>query len=179
MDSLMDSLSNSVLATADEHAQAKRLALMRSEASRILLDNSWRYARIHAEGVARLMLDPGATEFLKIYGLYPESGGLLGEIVDQGLVTAISQLRTRRRASPSKSPKDQERVDYPFHGCAIPPGDHRGTNCAESISTADNAGDQSIHWSGCRQSAGSSSSKACTARKCSLSARVIEVKGGF
>ena len=51
------------------------------------------YARIHLKGIVRLLADPGATAYLKIFKLYPETGGnLLSLLVDQGAFTAMKDL---------------------------------------------------------------------------------------
>src|SRR5262249_27681859 len=50
------------------------------------------YDRIHFEGVARIMLDPGAFEFIKLFELYSKRGRLLGKVVDVGLPQTIGLL---------------------------------------------------------------------------------------
>jgi hypothetical protein len=66
---------------------------MRREAMRVLLRHPFLYAEIHLKGVLRMMLDPGGVEYLKLFKLYPQSGGLLGRIVDQGLTRTLMSLR--------------------------------------------------------------------------------------
>jgi len=70
-------------------ALAKRLRYMNREGEKIVLSAPLTYALIHCEGVGRMMFDPGATDFLKFFGLYPKAGGLLGKLVDVGLVGTV------------------------------------------------------------------------------------------
>jgi hypothetical protein len=65
---------------------------MGREATRILLSNPFTYARIHFEGNFRTIFDPGATNFLKFFDLYPKEGGLMGMLVDQGVVKTMEAL---------------------------------------------------------------------------------------
>jgi 4-amino-4-deoxy-L-arabinose transferase-like glycosyltransferase len=71
---------------------AQRLKYMNGEARRILFGSPLTYARIHLEGVARTMLDPGAVDYLKFFNLYPKRGGLLGKVVDVGFLHVIGLL---------------------------------------------------------------------------------------
>ncbi len=51
------------------------------------------YTKIHLAGIVRLLADPGATAYLKIFKLYPEHGGnFLSTLVDQGTVKAMIAL---------------------------------------------------------------------------------------
>jgi 4-amino-4-deoxy-L-arabinose transferase-like glycosyltransferase len=50
------------------------------------------YTRMHIAGIARVLLDPGAVEYLRVLGQYPETGGLLGVAHDRGLATALGKL---------------------------------------------------------------------------------------
>jgi 4-amino-4-deoxy-L-arabinose transferase-like glycosyltransferase len=70
----------------------QRLEYMNSEARRILLSSPLTYARIHAEGVARIILGPGASDFLKLFGLDPKGGNPLQKAVDIGLGRAVRLL---------------------------------------------------------------------------------------
>ncbi len=65
---------------------------MSCEAEHILLGSPLTYARIHFEGILRAVFDPGSTEFLKFFHLYPRQGGLLGVLVDEGLVKTTRTL---------------------------------------------------------------------------------------
>jgi Dolichyl-phosphate-mannose-protein mannosyltransferase len=71
---------------------AQRFRYMNSEAEHILLRNPLTYARIHLQGIARIILDPDAIEFLKFFDLYPKQGGLLGKAVDIGILRTIGLL---------------------------------------------------------------------------------------
>lgn len=71
---------------------AQRFEYMNSEARHILLGSPLTYARIHAEGVARIMIDPGAIVFLKFFDLYPKKGGLLGRVEDIGILQTMGFL---------------------------------------------------------------------------------------
>jgi hypothetical protein len=73
-------------------SQAQRLDYMNREARHILLASPLIYARVHLEGIVRAMFDPGATTFLKFFKLYPEHGGLLGKLVDRGILKTMSSL---------------------------------------------------------------------------------------
>jgi hypothetical protein len=46
--------------------------------------------------MARTLLDPGAVEYMKLFGAYPTSGGLLGVAVDRGVIGAAAVLYERR-----------------------------------------------------------------------------------
>lgn len=72
--------------------QSKRYQYMRKEGIRILRNDPFLYSKIHLKGIIRTLLDPGAIEYLKLYKLYPESGGLLGIIVDKGLAKTVITL---------------------------------------------------------------------------------------
>ena len=71
---------------------AQRLNFMNREADSILLSNPFTYARIHFEGSLRFIFDPGSTDFLKFFDLYPKQGGLLGVLVDQGVGKTMETL---------------------------------------------------------------------------------------
>lgn len=71
---------------------AQRLDFMSREADGILLSNLSTYTKIHFEGILRVVFDPGSTDFLKLFNLYPKQGGLLGMLVDQGVVRTMEVL---------------------------------------------------------------------------------------
>jgi 4-amino-4-deoxy-L-arabinose transferase-like glycosyltransferase len=50
------------------------------------------YLPIHAKGMAIVTLEPGASQILKLFRLYPESGGLLTRVQDEGFVRATLWL---------------------------------------------------------------------------------------
>lgn len=63
-----------------------------SQARKIIVPHLPSYAFIYLQGCATMLLDPGATELLKILRLYPEHGGLLVRTVDQGYARAVIWL---------------------------------------------------------------------------------------
>jgi hypothetical protein len=73
-------------------SQGKIARFERTEAERVIAHHLPTYSLIHARGCAIVLLDPGVTEMLKVVRLYPESGGLLSSITDEGLFRAILQL---------------------------------------------------------------------------------------
>jgi hypothetical protein len=76
---------------------AQRLQYMGRESREIMLGSPLTYTRIHLEGIARVMFDPGAIDFLKLFDLYPKLGGLLGKAVDIGLPRTIGLLFEKHR----------------------------------------------------------------------------------
>ncbi len=65
---------------------------MGREGLRTLAQHPFTYAKVHVKGMVRTLADPGAIEYLKLFRLYPASGGLLGVAVDQGLLGAVAHL---------------------------------------------------------------------------------------
>jgi hypothetical protein len=74
----------------------RRFEYMRKEGIRILRDHPLTYAALHAKGMMRALLDPGAIDYLKFFKRYPRSGGMLGEIVDEGLPHTVLRLARER-----------------------------------------------------------------------------------
>jgi 4-amino-4-deoxy-L-arabinose transferase-like glycosyltransferase len=61
----------------------------------VLLESPATFARIYFDGVLRASFDPGSTEFLRFFDLYPKQGGLLHVEVDKGIVKTLeTALRT-------------------------------------------------------------------------------------
>jgi 4-amino-4-deoxy-L-arabinose transferase-like glycosyltransferase len=56
------------------------------------------YARVHAAGMARTLLDPGAVEYLRYFGRYPDSGGLLMRMSDRGMLSVVVDSWRERRS---------------------------------------------------------------------------------
>jgi len=73
-------------------SQAQRYRYMGARGREILIRYPATYAKIHVKGMARALLDPGAFEYLKLFKAYPQSGGLLGVVVDRGVVSAVKAL---------------------------------------------------------------------------------------
>jgi len=72
------------------HAQI--LEYMRRQGTETILRYPLDYTAIHAKGMATVLFDPGASEMLKVFGLYPAKGGLLARVQDQGLSRATLWL---------------------------------------------------------------------------------------
>jgi 4-amino-4-deoxy-L-arabinose transferase-like glycosyltransferase len=70
----------------------ERYRFMAAQGSREVTQNIPRYSRIYLAGLARVLFDPGAIDLLKLYGLYPTSGGLLSLIVTAGLINGLTHL---------------------------------------------------------------------------------------
>jgi len=64
----------------------------RSDARRILFRNPLTFSRIYLEGVIRGVFDPGSTEFVRFYDLYPKQNDLLETAVDHGPRGAVKAL---------------------------------------------------------------------------------------
>ena len=71
--------------------QGEKLEYLDKAANDILARNRLTYLKIHLSGIARVMLDPGATPVLEFFDLYRMGGGLFGRILDEGPLKAISQ----------------------------------------------------------------------------------------
>ncbi len=52
----------------------------------------------HLVGSVRTLVDPGAVEYFRLFGGYPEGGGLLGLAVDRGVWAALRTMSTRAPA---------------------------------------------------------------------------------
>ncbi len=72
--------------------QGKIFHFMRSEARRIIAANWLPYLAIHARGCAVFLFDTVATRILRQVKLYPDQGGLLGRVVDQGVFRGLLWL---------------------------------------------------------------------------------------
>lgn len=70
-------------------SQGKQLHFMGKEAKRILLENFSSYLGIHLKGMIQFMLDPGAVYYLKVFKVYPKSGGLMSTILQKGLIQTV------------------------------------------------------------------------------------------
>ncbi len=71
---------------------ARRINYMNRTADHILLGGSSTYARIYFEGIVRATFDPGSTEFIRFFDVYPKRGGLLTVQVDQGTIATVAAL---------------------------------------------------------------------------------------
>ncbi|HMF89068.1 MAG TPA: glycosyltransferase family 39 protein [Candidatus Angelobacter sp.] len=73
-------------------SQGRMARSCRAQASEIILSHLGSYLVIHATGCARVVFNPGVTEFLMDVGQYPASGGLIPSKLDQGLFRATLWL---------------------------------------------------------------------------------------
>jgi Dolichyl-phosphate-mannose-protein mannosyltransferase len=72
--------------------QARIVNYMNHDAEHVLLDSPLTYAQIYLEGVVRGVFDPGSTEVLRFFDLYPKDGGLLETVVDKGIGKTLQAL---------------------------------------------------------------------------------------
>ena len=72
--------------------RAQVVNFMSRDAEQILLGSPLTYAQIYLEGVVRGIFDPGSTEFLRFFDLYPKDGGLLELEVDKGIIKTLGAL---------------------------------------------------------------------------------------
>ncbi len=72
--------------------QAQIVNYMSRDAEHVLLDSPLTYAQIYLDGVVRGVFDPGSTEFLRFFDLYPKDGGLLETEVDKGVGKTLEAL---------------------------------------------------------------------------------------
>jgi 4-amino-4-deoxy-L-arabinose transferase-like glycosyltransferase len=73
-------------------SRAQRLRFMRDEGLRLLWEHPGVYAPIHLSGMLRCLLDPGTAEVLRSFGRYPQAGGMLGRLVDEGPVRTLQTI---------------------------------------------------------------------------------------
>lgn len=73
-------------------AQGRILQFQGAEARRVISEHPLLYTIIHLRGCVIVLLDPGATEAMKPLHLYPEGGGAIHRVTDQGLVKAAIWL---------------------------------------------------------------------------------------
>jgi len=73
-----------------------RYATMRRDGLALVRTDPFGYARTHVAGMLRTLFDPGAVEYARLFGAYPENGGALAGIVDRGLARgALAFARAR------------------------------------------------------------------------------------
>lgn len=70
-------------------SQAQIFQFQGKEGRKVIAEHPFLYAFIHVKGCIVLMLDPGVTDILKPLSLYPEGGGLLDRVSDQGMSRSI------------------------------------------------------------------------------------------
>ncbi len=71
---------------------ARIVEYMSRDGEHILLGNPLTYTQIYFQGVLRSIFDPGSTEFLRFFDLYPKNGGLLEIEVDKGIIKTLEAL---------------------------------------------------------------------------------------
>ena len=64
----------------------------RREGKRMILAAPLNYAKIHVKGIVLTLFEPGAIDFLKLFGLDKEGGGLLGALHDRGIVAVALEV---------------------------------------------------------------------------------------
>jgi hypothetical protein len=72
--------------------QKKIYEYMRREGVRIIMAHPLDYTITYVKGIVRTLIDPGATEYLIFFKLYPRSGALLSEILDKGFIKIIQNI---------------------------------------------------------------------------------------
>ena len=77
----------------------RRFSAQRRRGLQMLAAHPWTYAGIHLRGLVRVLVDPGGLEHLRLFGLYPRAGGLLGLAIDEGMVAAARQVWARQPAA--------------------------------------------------------------------------------
>lgn len=70
-----------------------RLARAQGREARQIIAAHWpTYVLIHLKGCVVVLFAPGATEILRIIGLYPQGGGLMNRLQNEGFVAAVIWL---------------------------------------------------------------------------------------
>lgn len=65
---------------------------MRRDGWSLLRSDPLGYAATHGQGMLRTLFDPGAADFLRLFGHYPQSGGALLRATDVGLLRTLVLL---------------------------------------------------------------------------------------
>jgi len=81
-----------------EPDRLSRFQMMRRIGWRTFWSEPLTFASVHVAGMVRTLLDPGAVEYFRLFGAYPDNGGLLGRAVDRGVLHAAWELATHRPA---------------------------------------------------------------------------------
>ncbi|MDP7448655.1 MAG: glycosyltransferase family 39 protein [Candidatus Latescibacteria bacterium] len=74
----------------------RRFQFMGREGLARIFEHPLTYLGIHARGMARVAVDPGGVEYLRLLGAYPTHGGLLGRVVDEGLWATLGFVLQER-----------------------------------------------------------------------------------
>jgi 4-amino-4-deoxy-L-arabinose transferase-like glycosyltransferase len=78
--------------------RAQRFAFMRRDALHTIASHPILYARLHLTGMAVVLFVPPAIDYLRLFNLYPEHGGLLGKVVDAGRLRTLAWILLHRPA---------------------------------------------------------------------------------
>lgn len=76
--------------------EAETLKRMSEEGWDAILAAPWTYAWLHLQGIARMLLDPGAAELHRMFGDYPRAAGLLRDVEQHGLWGSLARLARER-----------------------------------------------------------------------------------
>lgn len=71
---------------------SKIYGYMGQEGLKLIREYPWIYFKIHMKGVLKVLLDPAANEWLKLFKLYPENGGLLSFFNDNGFLRTFKMI---------------------------------------------------------------------------------------
>lgn len=77
-------------------SQAQRFDYMGKAGLQQLWAHPLTYLAIHLKGMARVAVAPGGVEYLRMFGAYPTHGGLLGRVVDEGLLSTLTHVLRER-----------------------------------------------------------------------------------
>jgi hypothetical protein len=73
-------------------SQGRVARFWHDDAKRIIFTHLASYSLIHMKGCLIVVFDPATTETLKSFGLYPEKGGLLSRMQDEGILRGVLWL---------------------------------------------------------------------------------------
>jgi 4-amino-4-deoxy-L-arabinose transferase-like glycosyltransferase len=75
---------------------AERFDFMGRQGLARMTEHPVTYLLIHLRGMARVAVDPGGVEALRLFGAYPSHGGLLGKVIDEGLWSTLIYVGRER-----------------------------------------------------------------------------------
>lgn len=76
-------------------SDAEKYAYMHQEGLQLIRHNLLTYTLIHLKGMVMVLGEPEGFEYSKLFKKYPSSGGLLGGVVDAGILPALNAVRTQ------------------------------------------------------------------------------------
>jgi len=68
------------------------LEYMRKQGLKLITAHPVVYAKIHLKGMFLLLFIPEGSTYLKLFKLYPAQGGLIGNIIDQGIIKTLIKV---------------------------------------------------------------------------------------